>query len=135
MAADNLSVIVIDDDEDVRRVMKLAFEVDGRFEVLAVGESAQDAIWLASNYEPDAILLDVRMPDLDGLAALPAIREQSPGTKVMAFSVLDEDLMRPQLEAAGVDAYLPKGTPLDDIIRRLVELCSNGSGGPAQPNL
>lgn len=126
MVAETFSVIVIDDDEDVRGVMRLAFEADGRFDVLAVGESAYDAIWLASAYEPDAILLDIRMPEQDGLTALPAIRQEAPGAKVMVFSVLDEELMRGQLEAAGADDYLPKGTSPNVIIDRLADLCRSG---------
>lgn len=127
MAAENLSVIVIDDDEDVRQVMRLAFEVDGRFDVIGLGESAQDAVWLASTYKPDAILLDVRMPEVDGLAALPDIRRAAPSAKVLVFSVLDEELMAPQLDDAGADGYVPKGTSPVSIIDCLAQLCRAGS--------
>lgn len=123
MAAERLSVIVVDDDEDVRRVLRLAFEVDGRFDVIGAGGSAEDAIWLASVHRPDAIVLDVRMPGLDGLSALPLIRTEAPQAKVLVFSVLDEELMGPQLEAAGADDYQVKGTAPIKIVERLAELC------------
>ncbi|MDP9067379.1 MAG: response regulator transcription factor [Actinomycetota bacterium] len=123
MTAENLSVIVIDDDQDVRLVMKLAFEVDGRFDVIALGESADDAVALTAAHQPDAIVLDVRMPDVDGLTVLPSIRREAPDAKVMLFSVLDEELMGPELQAAGADDYLPKGTSPAEIIDRLADLC------------
>ncbi len=103
-----LTVVVVDDDPDVRSVMRMAFEADGRFLVLAEAEGALEGVRLASSWQPDAILLDVRMPEVDGLSILPDIRRQAPDAKVLVFSVLDEELMRPQLEAAGAMITAPK---------------------------
>lgn len=123
-----LTVVVIDDDPDVRSVMRMAFEADGRFLVLAEADSALEGVRLASSWRPDAILLDVRMPEVDGLSILPDIRRQAPDAKVLVFSVLDEELMRPQLEAAGADDYRAKGTSPIEIVHRLAALC----GEPAR---
>lgn len=125
MAGRLLSVLVVDDNEDVRHVMRMSFELDGRFEVIGVGETAHDAIWMASRYQPDAILLDVRMPEMDGLAALPALRREAPASKVMLYSVLDEELMRPQLENVGVHDYVSKSTAPSEIVERMAELCAD----------
>lgn len=124
MSGDGLSVIVIDDDADVRLVMKLAFELDGRFQVIALGDCAEDALSLTAAHHPDVIVLDVRMPDVDGLTVLPELRREAPEAKVMVFSVLDEELMGWQLEAAGADDYLTKGTSPTLIVDRVADLCS-----------
>lgn len=123
MPTGKLRVVVVDDTEDVRVVMRMSFEHDGRFEVVALGEDAERAIELASTHHPDAMLLDLRMPHMDGLAALPAIRRESPGTRVMLFSVLDEDVMRPRIEAAGADGYVSKSISPTEIIQRMADLC------------
>lgn len=124
MAAGKLRVIVIDDNEDVRAVMRMAFELDGRFDLVAVGENAQRAIWLASLHQPDAMLLDLRMPEMDGLAALPGIRREAAGTKVVLFSVLDDEVMLPRVEAAGAHGYVSKSTSPIEIVQRVADLCT-----------
>lgn len=123
MPSAKFRVVVVDDTEDIRTVMQMSFEHDGRFEVVALGEDAERAIELASLHRPDVMLLDLRMPHMDGLAALPAIRRESPATKVMLFSVVDEDVMRPRMEAAGADGYVSKATSPTEIIQRMADLC------------
>ena len=123
MSSGKLRVVVVDDTEDVCAVMHMAFEHNGRFDVVALGEDAQEAIVLASVHQPDVMLLDLRMPHMDGLAALPEIRRGSPDTKVMLFSVLDEEVMRPGIEAAGADDYVSKSTSPIEIVQRVADLC------------
>jgi CheY-like chemotaxis protein len=81
-------VLLVDDLPDIRLVMRLLLEADGRAEVVGEAADGAEAVRLARELHPDAIVLDLRMPGMDGVAALPLIRDASPGTVVVALSAL-----------------------------------------------
>ena len=95
------TVLIVDDDEEIRHVLRLLFESE---QMTVVGEAANgaEAVPLALNHQPDFVILDYRLPQLDGKGAAEVLRAVVPGTKIVAFSAfLDE---RP----AWADAYLNK---------------------------
>ena len=95
------TVLIVDDDEEIRHVLRLLFESE---QMTVVGEAANgaEAVPLALNHQPDFVILDYRLPQLDGKGAAEILRAVVPGTKIVAFSAfLDE---RP----AWADAYLNK---------------------------
>ena len=81
-------VLLVDDLSDIRLVMRLLLEADGRAEVVGEAADGSEAVRLASELNPDAVVLDLRMPGMDGVSALPLIRAASPGTVVVALSAL-----------------------------------------------
>ena len=82
-----LRVVVVDDDPDIRLVMRLAFEMDGRLQVVAEAADGADAVALAREHQPDLVLLDLNMPGVDGLAALPEVQAATgPDTTVVIMS-------------------------------------------------
>jgi CheY-like chemotaxis protein len=81
-------VLLVDDLSDIRLVMRLLLEADGRAEVVGEAADGAEAVRLAGELRPDAVVLDLRMPGLDGVTALPLIRAASPGTVVVALSAL-----------------------------------------------
>jgi CheY-like chemotaxis protein len=81
-------VLLVDDLSDIRLVMRLLLEADGRAEVVGEAADGAEAVRLASELHPDAVVLDLRMPGMDGVAALPLIRDAAPGTVVVALSAL-----------------------------------------------
>jgi CheY-like chemotaxis protein len=81
-------VLLVDDLSDIRLVMRLLLEADGRAEVVGEASDGAEAARLAGKLRPDAVVLDLRMPGLDGVSALPLIRAASPGTVVVALSAL-----------------------------------------------
>jgi CheY-like chemotaxis protein len=95
------SVLIVDDDEEIRDVLRLLFETEG---VDVVGEASNgvEAVPLALKHQPDFVILDYRMPRLDGEGAAEIFRAVIPGTKIVAFSAILED--RP----TWADAYLNK---------------------------
>jgi DNA-binding NarL/FixJ family response regulator len=76
-----------------------------------VGEAAngQEAIDLAQQHRPDVIVLDLAMPDMDGLEALPKLREVAPKAKVVVFSGFQESLFGRKALELGANAYVEKG--------------------------
>ncbi|MBV8981121.1 MAG: response regulator [Acidimicrobiia bacterium] len=81
-------VLLVDDLPDIRLVMRLLLEADGRAEVVGEAVDGNEAVRLAAELHPDAVVLDLRMPGMDGVSALPLIRDASPGTVVVALSAL-----------------------------------------------
>jgi len=81
-------VLLVDDLSDIRLVMRLLLEADGRAEVVGEAADGAEAVRLAGELRPDAVVLDLRMPGMDGVSALPLIRAASPGTVVVALSAL-----------------------------------------------
>ena len=81
-------VLLVDDLSDIRLVMRLLLEADGRAEVVGEAADGTEAVRLARELHPDAVVLDLRMPGMDGVSALPLIRAASPGTVVVALSAL-----------------------------------------------
>src|SRR5438132_14386326 len=81
-------VLLVDDLPDIRLVMRLLLEADGRTEVVGEAADGAEAIRLAGELHPDAIVLDLRMPGMDGVSALPLIRDAAPGPVLVAPSAL-----------------------------------------------
>src|SRR5437660_1683704 len=81
-------VLLVDDLSDIRLVMRLLLEADGRAEVVGEAADGAEAVRLAGELHPDAVVLDLRMPGMDGVTALPLIRDAAPGTVVVALSAL-----------------------------------------------
>jgi len=95
------SVLIVDDDEEIRHVLRLLCEAE---HMRVVGEAANgaEAVPLALNHQPDFVILDYKLPKLDGKGAAEILRAVVPGTKIVAFSAFLE--RRPRW----ADAYLNK---------------------------
>jgi signal transduction histidine kinase len=93
-----------------------------------------EAVKLAEEHQPDAVLLDLAMPVKDGLQAIPEIRTGSPDTKILVLSGFTATEMRPEAFRLGAHAYLEKGSPPDRLIATLRRLCDR-SEEPLQPPL
>ena len=119
--ADRWTVVIVDDVTDLRFVVRLALQRSGRFDVVAEADNGHDAIEVAAAHQPDLVLLDLYMPRMDGLEALPRIRAAAPGAKVVVFSGM-ADIFAPAAVAAGAAGVIVKGAPSSQLIRQLEEV-------------
>ena len=110
-------VLVVDDDADVHDLVHVAFALDDRFEVVGDALDGRAAVALAASLRPDLVLLDLLMPVMDGLTALPLIRRASPESAVVALSS-DESLSIAAV-VHGASGYVVKGAPLGQILNTL----------------
>lgn len=115
-------VLIADDVQDLRSMLRLALELSGRFTVVAEAMNGAHAVDLAAMYKPDLALLDLSMPTLDGLEALPRILEASPETKVVVLSGFEEARMAPVALKGGAAAYIEKGVPPRRLVQALIEI-------------
>jgi DNA-binding NarL/FixJ family response regulator len=102
-------VLIADDVIDLRTLMRMALELAGDFEVVAEAGDGAQAITQAEFHQPDLVLLDLSMPVLDGLEALPRIRAVAPDAHVVVLSGFEASRMRDRVLEGGAVAYLEKG--------------------------
>lgn len=109
-------VLLVDDVADIRDSVRMILEYDERFEV--VGEAADGATGLekAAETDPDIVLLDLAMPDMDGLEALPRFAEAAPDASVVVFTGFREAKLGTQAKELGAQAYIEKGIDLDGLV-------------------
>jgi DNA-binding NarL/FixJ family response regulator len=102
-------VLIADDVDDLRMLLRLSLERSGRFDVVAEACDGVEAIEQARQHQPDIVVLDLSMPNLDGLEALPQILAVAPGARVLVLSGFEARRMAPAALAAGAVAYVEKG--------------------------
>jgi len=118
-----IRVVIADDTRDMRLLLSLALELAGGFEVVGEAADGLEAIERASTQRPDVVLLDLAMPVLDGLQALPDIRRCAPDALVVVLSGFGADAMGEEAVRLGAATYVQKGinpTELAEQLRRLV---------------
>ncbi len=106
---EQLTVVVADDVESERRLLVRSLERDGRYAVVAEAADGLEAVHLATSLNPHVVLLDMDMPRLDGLAALPLILASAPTTRVVILSGHVTDDLAGRAREAGAVGCLEKG--------------------------
>ncbi len=105
-----IKVLVVDDSALIRQMLTRALSVDPRIEIVGTAKTGVEAIEKARDLDPDVITLDIQMPELDGLEALPHITKHSDARVVMLSSVDDPDTTYQALSTGAVDfIYKPRG--------------------------
>lgn len=113
-------VVIIDDTFDLRELLRLAL-TRGGLEVVGEAGDGQSGIECVRQESPDVVLLDLSMPVMDGLEALPTIRQLIPEGKIVVLSGFGATQMAEKAMAIGADGYLQKGVPL----KRIIEFVSD----------
>jgi DNA-binding NarL/FixJ family response regulator len=113
-------VVLADDFEDMRQLVRVSLERSGRFVVVGEAENGLEAVERATELQPDIVLLDLSMPVLSGMEAIPRIREAAPSTKVVVLSGLDRARMEPAARAGGAVGYLEKGLRPKQLVEELL---------------
>jgi DNA-binding NarL/FixJ family response regulator len=116
------TLLLVDDAADLRRLLRTLVEADGRFRVVGEAGDGQEALEVAARCCPDAVLLDLAMPVMSGLDALPLLRSQCPHAAIVVHSSTPGSGVRRCAEAAGADGYVSKGSRLDTLIDRLEDV-------------
>lgn len=113
-------VLVADDVDELRELVRLSLERSGLFRVVAEARDGAEAVELAARHRPDLCLLDMAMPVMDGLEALPKIREVAPECTVVVLSGFDGDALAATAVQSGAAGYLAKGLRPTELVHALL---------------
>lgn len=129
------TVVVVDDSDEVRNLVRTRLRLSGLFDVVGDGRDGADAIGLAFRHEPDLILLDISMPVMDGLEALPAILTLAPESKVVMFTGFEEEGLAARAQELGAVAFVEKSIRIEELPDRLWQVVAGGQKAPERPRL
>src|SRR4051794_8620960 len=119
-----VTVLLADDADDIRLLTRTMLELDGGFSVVGEAVTGTDAVTLTERLQPELIVLDLAMPELDGLQALPLMRKASPASRVVVLSGFEQQTFGDKVIALGASRYVQKGRSL----RELVDVLRDVSG-------
>ena len=109
-------ILIVDDAEDIRMLLRLKLANQGSYDVVGEAVDGLDAVDRARELRPDLVLLDMAMPRMDGLQALPLIREAVPHVRVIVLSGFNQATLEEEAMAAGADRYVVKGGSMRDLL-------------------
>jgi pilus assembly protein CpaE len=141
MASDKVRVLIVDDIAETRENVRKLLQFESDVEVVGAARSGKEGIQLCQELDPDVVLMDINMPDIDGIAATEQIRFKSPHIQIVILSVQgDQNYMRRAMLAGARDFLTkpPMGDELISAIRRAGDVArveraksSQGRGGSA----
>ena len=111
-----IELLVADDNETVRTQIKDFLGLDKGLRVVGEAKDGQALIELAEEHRPDLVLMDLRMPKMDGFAAARKLKEKHKDLRIIFLSMHDNDEYRAEAKKLGAEAYLVKGVPMREVI-------------------
>ena len=120
-----IRLLIADDHPVVRDGLRGIFEASGEFEVAGEAANGREAVDRAAALRPDVVLMDLRMPGMDGVEATRAVCSSRPGTAVVVLTTYTDDESILAVLQAGAAGYLTKNASTDDI-RRALEAAAAG---------
>lgn len=110
-----IRLMLVDDQTLVRQGLASLLSLEEDFEIVAHAGHGQEAVSLAASSGPDIILMDIRMPVMDGVEATKMIRERNPDIKILVLTTFDEDEYIVRAMQAGASGYLLKDAPTEQL--------------------
>lgn len=117
-------VLIVDDQNLIRDGLSSVLGFRPEVDVVGTAENGQKAVAGATKLKPDVILMDIRMPVMDGITALRKIKEQQPDIKIIMLTTFDDEEYILKSIKAGAEGYLLKDIPTDDLVRALQQVHS-----------
>ena len=117
--SDPITCLAVDDHPTVRHGLELLLGGSDELDLVEIVSSGEDALEAIERHSPEVVIVDVRLPGLDGLSTARRIAEQTPNTKMVMFSAYGDKRLVSDAIAAGARGYVMKGSPPDDLIRAI----------------
>jgi len=116
---DKLRILLADDHKMVRKGLRLLVNEQSDMEVIAEADNGREALILAQDLRPDVVVMDVSMPELNGLKATEQLKRLCPEIKILTLTRHTDDGYLQLLFQAGVSGYILKQSAADDLVRSL----------------
>ena len=134
MASDKIRLLLVDDQKLFVENLKVILEMsDPLFLVTSIAENGNDALEAVERDRPDIILMDVRMPGMDGVEATRLIHEKHPEIKIMMLTTFDDDIYVHDALSNGAAGYILKNTSTENLVQAIKAL--NMGQGLITPSL
>jgi hypothetical protein len=118
----SITVVVCDDVPELRRLARAVLEEAGDMTVVAEAGDGREAIEVIERHQPDVVVLDLSMPEMDGLEAIPLIHQVAPATEIVVFSGFEEGRVAEVALQLKASRYVRKGAPLEELRDAVKEL-------------
>jgi DNA-binding NarL/FixJ family response regulator len=115
-------IVVAEDDEDFTAALQAVLDRDPRFELAGVARNGAECVQLVEREAPDAVVMDIEMPEVDGVEATRALRATSPGLPIVAISGHDYEERVLEIRTAGAQDYVRKSRVDDHLCDALAAL-------------
>jgi DNA-binding NarL/FixJ family response regulator len=112
----NIKILLADDHDIVRDGIKMLLEDEVGFEITAEAENGKEAIEACKGHDIDLIVMDISMPEMNGIEATEKIKEEFPAIKVLALTMMDEDQHIRQMIEAGASGYILKSSDKIELV-------------------
>lgn len=122
-----IKVMIADDQELIRQSLQIVLEMKEGIEVTATAKDGREVIQEVRKDKPDVILMDVRMPEMDGVQCTQIIKEQYPDVKIIILTTFDDDEYVYNALKHGASGYLLKGISMDELEKAIKTVHSGGA--------
>jgi two-component system NarL family response regulator len=121
-----IRVAIAEDQRIVRELLAARLEREADVSLVGAVGTGSEAIALVAEHHPDVLVLDIGLPDLDGMEVTRRVKSAVPKTRVLALSVHDSRFFVQQMLRAGADGYMVKSAALPDLVHAIHVVCSGG---------
>lgn len=111
-----IKLVLVDDHAVVRSGLRMLLEAQTDMEIVGEAENGREAVTLAKTLQPDIILMDIMMPDMNGIEATRLVKDVAPETAVLALTMYEDDQYFFEMLKAGASGYVPKRAAPDDLV-------------------
>ena len=122
-----MKLLIVDDDLLIRKSLEISLARENGIEVIATAEDGTEAVKICDEMAVETVLMDIRMPKMDGIAATKIIKNRHPKIRIMMLTTFDDRPNIQQALAAGADGYLLKTDKIEGIAQALFTMMEGSS--------
>lgn len=122
-----IRVLVVEDQELIRESLEIILSNKPGIQVVGTASNGEDAVLLCQKLVPDIVLLDIRMPKMDGVTACKKIKEQNPGIKIIVLTTFDDDEYIYNAIRYGASGYILKGISVEELVSAIHTVWKGGA--------
>lgn len=122
-----IRLAIAEDHQSLIDGLELLLKYEDGIEIVGTANDGEGLLKVVRKSEPNVVITDIRMPKMDGIAATKIIKKEFPHTKVLAFTMFDQDAAVSQMLAAGASGYILKNTSLNEVLTAILTVADGNT--------
>ncbi|ADY12168.1 response regulator [Sphaerochaeta globosa] len=122
-----ISVLIADDQELIRESLEIIISIDPQFRIVGAAKDGREVVEMAKTLRPDVILMDIRMPEINGLECVKIIKQKDNTIKIIMLTTFDDDQYVYEAVKYGADGFLLKGISKHDLLSSIATVHAGGT--------